>query len=73
MERGHMKTLKSAGSFLIILLLLAVVLVLFVKNTKATACGDGTKDGQCSARKPYFCSEKLLTENPSACGCPAGF
>jgi len=34
-------------------------------------CGDGTAYSNCSPVKPYFCSEGILVENASLCGCPA--
>ena len=33
-------------------------------------CGDGTFYEQCSLRKPYYCSDGLLFERASICGCP---
>jgi len=36
-------------------------------------CGDGTFYEQCSERKPYYCSDGLLFERASVCGCPEGF
>jgi hypothetical protein len=33
-------------------------------------CGDGTPYGECSLRNPYFCSDGLLFERASECGCP---
>ncbi len=35
-------------------------------------CGDGTFYEQCSLRKPYYCSNGLLFERASVCGCPEG-
>lgn len=37
---------------------------------KQKACGDGTLEGNCSLIKPYYCSEDVLIENASICGCP---
>lgn len=36
-------------------------------------CGDGTVYDKCSLRKPYYCSDGLLFERASVCGCPEGF
>jgi len=36
-------------------------------------CDDGTPHGSCSVNKPYYCSFGQLKENPSVCGCPAGY
>lgn len=58
--------------------LLVFVLVLFLitfasaglfKKETRDLCGDGTIEGNCSSRQPYFCSEQLLTEKASICGC----
>jgi hypothetical protein len=35
-------------------------------------CGDGSFYDTCDLNKPYYCSEGVLTENASVCGCPAG-
>ena len=37
---------------------------------KQKVCGDGTIEGNCSVNQPYFCSEQILTEKASICGCP---
>ena len=37
-----------------------------------TICGDGTKEGECSAVKPKMCVNGVLTGNAAQCGCPAG-
>src|SRR3990172_1677889 len=36
-------------------------------------CGDGTLYGKCSSDRPYYCSDGLLFERASICGCPSGF
>ena len=33
-------------------------------------CGDGSINGTCSERKPFFCSNDKLVEMSSLCGCP---
>ena len=68
-----MNDLKSSVSFVIIFLLLFAGFSFFVNNMIIATCGDGTFDGQCSVRKPYFCAEGKLVENSSRCGCPADF
>ena len=57
-------------------LLIAFILVLFLTASvsaglfqKQKVCGDGTIEGNCSVNQPYFCSEQLLTEKASICGC----
>jgi hypothetical protein len=40
---------------------------------KGGICGDGTLYENCSITKPYFCSEGMLIDLPSACGCPDKF
>lgn len=53
--------------FLIIFLIVFVSAGLFQKQK---VCGDGTIEGNCSVNQPYFCSEQLLIEKASICGCP---
>jgi len=36
---------------------------------KQKVCGDGTIEGTCSVNQPYFCSEQILIEKASICGC----
>ena len=36
----------------------------------SSTCGDGSLEGTCSANKPYYCSDGILTERASVCGCP---
>ncbi len=36
---------------------------------KQRTCGDGTIEGNCSVNQPYFCSERILIEKASICGC----
>jgi len=38
-------------------------------SEKVLTCGDGTFYETCSLRKPYFCSNGVLMEKSSACGC----
>ncbi len=44
----------------------------FLENSLGE-CNDGTSFGECAKIKPYYCSEGVLTEKASACGCPEGF
>lgn len=55
-------------SFLIILSLIMLVAILSKVSWKPT-CGDGTLYEECSEIKPYFCSEGILIEKASICGC----
>jgi len=36
-------------------------------------CTDGTPSNQCSPTKPKWCSNTVLVDNATKCGCPAGF
>ncbi len=36
-------------------------------------CSDGTREGECSSDKPYFCYEGNLVKKAAGCGCPAGY
>src|SRR3989344_1115729 len=38
----------------------------------SSTCGDGSLEGTCSANKPYYCSDGILVERASVCGCPSG-
>lgn len=53
--------------------LLLIVLTIFKFgnfNKEILTCGDGSLYEQCSLNKPYFCSEGILIERASVCGCP---
>lgn len=39
-------------------------------GSDASACGDGTANGQCSSDKPAFCRDGRLYAACSKCGCP---
>lgn len=54
--------------FLWLVLSLTVVNV-FEKGEKAYDCGDGTLNETCSENKPYYCSNNVLLEKASFCGC----
>ena len=36
---------------------------------KDNLCGDGSLENTCSAMKPYFCYNEILSENAIVCGC----
>lgn len=38
----------------------------------SSMCGDGSLQGTCSSSKPYYCSDGVLVERASVCGCPTG-
>ena len=35
-------------------------------------CSEGTKEGECSKKKPNYCEDGNLMEKASVCGCPEG-
>ena len=55
-------------------ILILVVAWIFLFGSKADeeifVCGDGTFYDTCSSAKPYFCSDRMLLEKVSVCGCP---
>ena len=52
-----------------VLVLLSITLASAGLFQKYQTCGDGTNEGQCSINSPYFCSERILIEKASICGC----
>jgi len=58
--------------FLLILILILLIITFISAGLfkKEKVCGDGTFYDNCSANKPYFCSEGFLVEKASVCGCP---
>lgn len=71
-KRKISKTKKFPGFlFVIFILFLIVISFFFILKPKLStrACGDGTLEGECSLRKPYFCSDGILIEKASVCGC----
>ncbi len=36
-------------------------------------CKDGTREGECSRNKPYFCYQGELVKKAAGCGCPSGY
>jgi hypothetical protein len=61
------------------LIILITVLILFIfgvfgkSQVTLSSCGDGTFYETCSLNKPYYCSEGVLVEKASICGCPEEF
>ncbi|MCK5624478.1 hypothetical protein KAI04_01400 [Candidatus Pacearchaeota archaeon] len=56
----------------LLMFILVLFLVTFVSAglfQKDNNCGDGTLEGDCSVNQPYFCSEGVLVEKASLCGC----
>jgi len=63
------------GGFILLIILIFGFLI-FSSGGKLVPfqkCGDGTFEGYCSIKKPYFCSEGILFENSEKCGCPDSF
>lgn len=64
---------------LITLSVIVLILILFLIFGSASKvqtfqrCGDATFSGYCSLKKPYFCLNETLIEEPSLCGCPLGY
>ncbi len=60
-------------SFIFILILIVGGIYFFYENRnnfeKILVCGDGTFYDSCSLTKPYFCSNGILLEKVSVCGC----
>ena len=61
--------------FLLTFTILFVAVLFFVlgnpfeKEKTNQNCSDGTFNGICSENKPYYCSEGIILENASFCGC----
>jgi len=55
---------------LIFLILFSTVFISAGLFSKQKICRDGTLEGNCSVVQPYYCSEDVLIENASICGCP---
>lgn len=54
---------------ILIFLIVFSLIVLAIIKDKNSICGDGTLDGKCSSRNPYFCENGVLIEKASVCGC----
>ncbi len=69
------------GKYLLFLVLFIVILFLiflFFSSSNSPekqkqVCGDGTNYGECSLKKPYFCSNGSLIKKSSICECPLFF
>jgi len=76
------KVLKTTGRkhfrYIFIIFIILAVLTFIALNIalsgkkfeKIPTCGDGTFYSTCSLDKPYYCSNGILMENASICGCP---
>ncbi len=77
-KEGENRNLFILRGFLIILSILFSVFLLIALfygfssevSKKILVCGDGTPNGFCSSRMPYFCEDGLLIENANLCACP---
>jgi hypothetical protein len=78
--------ISSQKKYLILTLFVLVLLILFsggfglvnffdkkISQPTENTCGDGTLYNQCSTTKPYSCSEGMIVDSASFCGCPEGF
>ena len=63
------------GILIVVLIILAFFLFYspFEEIIRVSRCGDGTFEGYCSLKKPFFCFEGVLSEDASSCGCPDSF
>lgn len=66
-QKNFRRFLPVVITFLVIALALVVIAISVKKDIYG--CGDGTIEGKCSLRKPYFCENGVLTEKASLCGC----
>ncbi len=65
-----MKKVIVIGLFLILFLILwGGIYFLFFNKGVVSICNDGTTSNECSKIKPYFCSNGILIEKASSCGC----
>jgi hypothetical protein len=75
-ERGAKSSLgKKKHVFLFSFFILSGAIIFliifnFISLFGSLSCGDGTLNGDCSLNAPYFCSNGVLIENASFCGCP---
>lgn len=68
-------------AFLLVAIILFVIVVFLMfgkfggydnSGFSSLFCGDGTLNGACSInKKPFFCSDGILVEKASVCGCPS--
>ncbi|NCN51526.1 hypothetical protein GW931_00770 [archaeon] len=65
------------GGLILIILVILIFFLLSFSNPKEVIpfqkCGDGTFEGYCSIKKPFFCEQEVLVEKISECGCPTSF
>ncbi len=76
-EKGIKKFFSREKIWLFVILGIIAVFILlallFPSSSRVNAlptCGDGSFYDTCSLDKPYFCSDGVLVENVSVCGCP---
>jgi hypothetical protein len=71
-------TLKIGWGFLKFCILILIILFLFLYFNSffgifgKKICGDGTFYGECSVNPSYSCSDGILIQDASACGCYNG-
>jgi len=73
----EIKETLNIKKYLIILIFIVLIFILFIvsdyffkSQVKIPTCGDGTFYEHCSLKTGYFCSEGILVEKASICGCP---
>jgi hypothetical protein len=75
-QKGVKEEVPIKYIFIIISIIFVLILIIgvflfwnFEKKEEVSTCGDGTFYNACSLKKPYFCSEGILIEKASLCGC----
>ena len=72
----HFENFYILGGILIVVLIILAFFLFyspFEEIIRVSRCGDGTFEGYCSLKKPFFCFEGVLSEDASSCGCPDSF
>lgn len=69
-ETNVLNTKKYIVIILSLLFVLFLILMGNILNKKNPTCGDDAPYDACSLTKPYFCSDGILIEKASVCGCP---
>jgi len=65
---------KSLISTIIILIIIgALIYFLVFPYFFGPKCYDGTREGECSINKPWYCQDQNLIKNSSECGCEEGY
>jgi hypothetical protein len=64
-----MENKKRLLIILAVIFILAVISFFIFFKREIPTCNDGTAYNQCSGTKPYFCSNGILVEQVSTCGC----